>query len=350
MIFAKILSSFLMATVLVTFLTPSVEAWNNQPKVYVCYSLPGCKGSALGAYGRSYCASKGGQSYSVNGYCKGSCHSGGDPHFNTWSGDTYSYHGECDLVLLSNPEFRNGLGLNVHVRTEIETWYSFISNVAVQIGNDILEVTADKFYVNGVENPKLPLQLATDFKLSTRISTTNQGMIFYNIHLGDGDYITIKVYKKFLYVYVEGSDEDFLGSVGLMGDFATGQAMARDGVSLFNTKLHKEANKMGAEWQVKATEPQLFHEYRAPQLPLETCRMPEKKSIRASNINPTQQLEEMASEAVKAKIAEAAKILCADKDADEVADCIFDVIATGDLGMAAAAGDLSTLDEELDMM
>jgi hypothetical protein len=43
----------------------------------------------------------------------------GDPHFKTWQGQHYDYHGECDLVLLHSSEFGSGLGLDVHIRTKL---------------------------------------------------------------------------------------------------------------------------------------------------------------------------------------------------------------------------------------
>jgi hypothetical protein len=42
----------------------------------------------------------------------------GDPHFKTWSGLKYDYHGICDLVMLSHPNFREGLGMEIHVRAK----------------------------------------------------------------------------------------------------------------------------------------------------------------------------------------------------------------------------------------
>ena len=47
----------------------------------------------------------------------------GDPHFVTFAGEQYDFHGGCDLVLLSNPGFSNGLGMDIHVRTVIKTWW-----------------------------------------------------------------------------------------------------------------------------------------------------------------------------------------------------------------------------------
>merc|ERR1711935_803940 len=75
----------------------------------------------------------------------------GDPHFKTWTGDKYDYHGECDLVLVDHPAFANDLGLKIHIRTERVKYFSFISNIAVQIGDDVLEFDNDveNFLING---------------------------------------------------------------------------------------------------------------------------------------------------------------------------------------------------------
>ena len=60
--------------------------------------------------------------------------------------------GECDLVLL----VASTLDLRVHVRTRIRFEYSFIESAAVQIGDDVLEVSSFGSYaVNGVESAYL---------------------------------------------------------------------------------------------------------------------------------------------------------------------------------------------------
>eukprot|EP00980_Cylindrotheca_fusiformis_P008662 scaffold1848_cov111-Cylindrotheca_fusiformis.AAC.3 len=43
----------------------------------------------------------------------------GDPHFITWKGEHFEYHGQCDMVLTQDSEFANGLGLDVHIRTKL---------------------------------------------------------------------------------------------------------------------------------------------------------------------------------------------------------------------------------------
>jgi von Willebrand factor type D domain len=65
---------------------------------------------------------------------------GGDPHFLTYDGTPYSYHGQCDLVMAQSEQFANGTGLRVHARTEIiEGTWSVISNAAVKIVFNIVK-------------------------------------------------------------------------------------------------------------------------------------------------------------------------------------------------------------------
>jgi hypothetical protein len=48
---------------------------------------------------------------------------GGDPHIKLWNRTRYSYHGECDLVLLQNQNFADGLGMDIHVRTTQKSFW-----------------------------------------------------------------------------------------------------------------------------------------------------------------------------------------------------------------------------------
>ena len=55
----------------------------------------------------------------------------------------YDFHGECDLVLLHNPDFMNGLGMDIHIRTKIESFWSSVESAVIKIGDHTMEIRAD---------------------------------------------------------------------------------------------------------------------------------------------------------------------------------------------------------------
>ena len=123
-------------------------------------------------------------------------------------------------------------------------------------------------------------------------------------------------------VVLDGGDDHILfeGSLGLLGDWATGKRVARDG----KTEMYDEdATAFALEWQVRDTDPQLFNEARFPQYPTQ-CTPPKK--MMGNRLG----LSHMKEDAEKA---------CAHWK-DDMDDCIFDVIATRDI-LVAAEGSVS---------
>merc|ERR1712166_1145025 len=57
----------------------------------------------------------------------------GDPHFKTWNGDRYDFHGVCDLVLVHNLGFETGLGMDIHIRTKKVRQWSSVASAVVRI-------------------------------------------------------------------------------------------------------------------------------------------------------------------------------------------------------------------------
>jgi hypothetical protein len=81
----------------------------------------------------------------------------GDPHFKTWRGEHYDFHGECDLILLQSKDFESGLDLDVHIRTQMLRDMSYISSAVLRIGTDVLKVESQGvYYLNDVANAELP--------------------------------------------------------------------------------------------------------------------------------------------------------------------------------------------------
>ena len=102
-----------------------------------------------------------------------------------------------------------------------------------------------------------------------------------------------------------------------MGDYESGNVLARDGNSIIS-----DPNDFGKEWQVLSTEPMLFHNVEGVQHP-EACAMP----------TLDQASRRLGESKFSRKEAEEA---CSQVAANEREDCVYDVMATGDLEMAGA--------------
>ena len=257
----------------------------------------------------------------------------GDPHIRTWSGELFDFHGVCDLVLLKNPDFREGLGMDINVRTKQYRQWSYISSAAIRIGDETFEVSGhrdDKG--NTVWMNYFP---SADIELSTGQETTLQYTISgypikvmqvsstkreFTIDLGLNQWIVIMTWKDFVRVDIRDAKAvDFENSLGLMGAYTTGAKVARDRTTIMNDD---NPNDFGMEWQVLVSEPNLFHDKDGPQAP-EQCILPTatdmRRRLRDSLI--TQQDAEIACSRVN------------DLDREM---CIFDVMATNDLAVVGA--------------
>jgi hypothetical protein len=136
-----------------------------------------------------------------------------------------------------------------------------------------------------------------------------------------GQKIVISSYNDFIRVdFQNSSNASFGNTVGMLGDFRTGNTLARDGV----TELC-DFSMLGNEWQVLPYEIMLFHDISKPQFP-EKCIEPEdprgdrRRRLGESSITEGQ------AEAACASIA----------DPLDSKDCIYDILATQDIGMVGA--------------
>lgn len=253
----------------------------------------------------------------------------GDPHFKTWTGEKFDYHGECDLVLIDNPSFNEGQGLRVHIRTTRVDYFSYIERIAVQIGEDVLEFAndAENFLLNG--SPAEPIRKYHKTMLGGFIVRRNKKSLSIRLtDPHDGSYHSQKIAKIDLKVRHNGfsgidvtagenvESKIFEGALGLLGEWPLGRPLARDGKTAIKLDRHN-ATDFALEWQVRDTEPMLFKEARFPQYP-QTCTPPAKMMTNRLGMS-----------AAKAKAEEVCASWGPDKD-----DCIFDVIATRDIGIA----------------
>jgi len=242
----------------------------------------------------------------------------GDPHFKTWAGDHYDFHGVCDLVWMKNPEFGNGLGMDIHIRTARMGMWSYISNAAIRIGEDIFEIVGGQveknIWINGVAGEPTEISnvasTLSGFPIYFKQMSNNQRE--FVIDLGESQLIILKSWKSFVSIEVKNPEhKDFKNSVGLVGSFPQGTKIARDNISVVD-----EMDTFGQEWQVLASEKNVFHNIVGPQHP-EHCDIPSHSEMRrrlGDSIVTTEQ----------------AKKACASVNKDAMDLCIFDVMATND--------------------
>jgi len=251
----------------------------------------------------------------------------GDPHVKVWNGESFDFHGSCDLVLLDNPTFRNGLGMSIHIRTKIVTWWSFIETAVVRIGNQTLEVSGGnqhKYYLNGVEGDSTNKNLLFSelgFRVMVKQATGHQLKV--RIDLFNADAIGLEVFKEFVRVNIKITDpkwKNFEGSRGLMGMYPTGVRFGRDGSTVFS-----DMNAFGQEWQVRESEPMLFHNVDGPQHPTK-CLMPEEATA--------EQKRRRLGEGMITH--EDADLACARVGGPDHDACVFDVLAANDKDMAGS--------------
>ena len=245
----------------------------------------------------------------------------GDPHIDRWGQEPLSFHGECDLVLAHSDRFHQHSGFDLHIRTTIYEFYSYIESAALQVGKFNLQVEQHGLTLDDkeVSYDSLPVSFGDEFQYTITLKEKDADHTKIRVLLHDHSEIFFTYYKHFLHILVSGNAKDFGDSVGLMGKYGTGELFARDG------SIVEDFEEFAHTWQVNPeTDPQLFRQVRAPQFPAEKCRMPTVAAPSRRNLRAN---TEMFNEATEA---------CSHKQGRHFDLCIEDVMATGDIGMATA--------------
>lgn len=209
--------------------------------------------------------------------------------------------------------------LDLHIRTTIRDAYSSITSAALRVGDVVLEMDAENFYMDGMVfgDDALPFETSEFAILEPIWSSTHKSRRVYDIPLNDKSVIHVRKTKSFLSITVDGAEEDFAHSIGLLGEFLTGTPLGRDGLII------EDWHEYGMEWQVRPEEADVFQTAREPQLPHAKCKMP-TAAMPSRNLRGRDNIK-LYDKAVEA---------CA--GAIEVDTCIQDVMTTGDIEFADA--------------
>jgi len=253
----------------------------------------------------------------------------GDPHFKTWQGEHFENHGQCDLVLTKDHNFAEGLGLDIQIRTKLVRFWSYIKKAAIRIGNDVLEVEGksdpEEFDTSYWFNLEYKGEATSIGGFPLTIHDNKVSKSYFEIDLSSkypGQKIVIATYREFVRVDFQGATAEAFGNtVGMLGDFKTGELLARDGVTSID-----EFMEFGNEWQVLPADYMLFHDQSHPQFP-KRCIQPE---------DPQGERKRRLSESTIS--VEAAEAVCSKTlgNALDIKDCVYDVLATQDLDMVGA--------------
>ena len=134
-----------------------------------------------------------------------------------WNGEYYDYHGQCDLVFVEAPEFGNGVGLTIHLRTTIRYDYSYVDTAAVKIGDDVLEVTSwGDYSFNDVERAHMPKKMGPNWVVEYEKLDEKKHKFFIQLQHQD-EYIELVTFKDWVSIKINGAREHNFGtSKGLM--------------------------------------------------------------------------------------------------------------------------------------
>jgi len=224
--------------------------------------------------------------------------------------------------MVADKDFANGLGIDIHIRTKVVRFWSYIERAVIRIGTDVLEVEglpdfSASYWINYEHMGELT-DLA-GFPVSLNANTDK--FIIDLDSLYPGEKIEIRTFKEFVGVKIDGaSEESFGNSVGITGDFRTGKTYARDGSTVLD-----DFNELGSEWQALPSDGFYFHSTSRPQFP-EKCIIPD---------DPRGQRRRRLDEASISE--EQAEAACAGlQDEFSRKGCVYDILATQDIDMVGA--------------
>jgi hypothetical protein len=235
------------------------------------------------------------------------------------------------MVLVKDPNFADGLGLDVQIRTKLVRFWSYIQSAAIRIGNDVFEIqgSADgatfedvSYWVNFQYLG--PIKTLGGFPIQVQSHQKAKKQVVY-IDLSSkypGSKIEFQIWKEFVKVdFIQPTAAAFGNTVGMLGDFSTGKTLARDGAS----EIHN-FSELGNEWQVMPADYMLFHDTAKPQFPAK-CIEPEdpRGARRRRRLDESSVSYEQAEKAC-------GKLT----DALDRKDCVYDIIATQDMTMVGA--------------
>lgn len=229
-------------------------------------------------------------------------------------------------MMLHSDTVNGNTVLDLHIRTTLDGAFSSITAMALRVNDDLVQIDAHFVYYRGKKKKWEKMPLETPNFTIRRPKRRFAGKIRCKMDIVLNDKSIIRMQRvmlenslDLLSISIDGSNEDFGGSYGLLGDFTTGDALGRDGRNMTG-----DWNAYGMEWQVTTDEPRLFRQTREPQLPHARCKMPTASITRESVMSVRKS---------DPKFYMDAQIACAHAGSD-LNDCMEDVLLAKDIKAA----------------
>jgi hypothetical protein len=167
---------------------------------------------------------------------------------------------ENDLNSIAKADYADGLGLDIHVKSKVNDWWSYIESVALRIGDETIDVRGggeySQYWINGEEGFSA-LQPGEEMKVwlkqggvEVHIRQANSKQFQVRVDLGNDEGIVVETFREFLRVDVQANDDaengSFTNSFGLMGSFPGGIQVGRD-----KTTVITNPEDFAKAWQVR---------------------------------------------------------------------------------------------------
>lgn len=260
--------------------------------------------------------------------CIATTNSGGDPHFIGFNQEIVTYQGECTLVLLMSP----GAALEdddviIHVRTTRKLDFSYISAVAMKIGEYIIEVTQNaELIVNGDIMSSSEEEMTVTglpFHLTKQEKGSKKKIVSYAFDIGNDRLINVQANRKRHMLFVSTKGNFPAETHGILGSPSSSKLFSRDGKMFADI----DVNEYGESWQVKDTDEQLFREAVGPQYP-DRCLYDDAPGATATQLRGRRKLQ-----LKKVVTREEALEACESVLGQKRELCVADAIAMGDLDL-----------------
>jgi len=178
----------------------------------------------------------------------------GVSHIRMFDGESISYQGQCDLVLMSCESRPSGNSVDIHIRTKTEKAYTFIQGMAIKFEGHHFEMdNHDNFYVDGKFYERNPPTEFAGYPIN-KVESTDwcKDMcddLSINVISFDDAWVEFANWGGFLHISTGGN---FGNCDGLLGKVEASGTFGRSGIFLENTDEYVQ------EWRVLNSDPVLF--------------------------------------------------------------------------------------------